>query len=57
MTIDELNARIIEIDTAIQNANNNVIMLHGHKAEAVFHLEAAKKAAEALEIPAEPPVE
>ena len=57
MNIDQLSARIVELDKAIVNTNQSLYMLHGHKAEAAFQLDNAKKEAEALEVPPAPPVE
>ena len=54
---EQWSKRVQEIDTALVNATNNVYVLQGHRAEAVYHLGEAKKAEEALAIPVEPPVQ
>ncbi len=57
MTIEELAKRIVDIEAAINQTSQQVILLTGQKVEATHHLEEAKKAAAALESPPEPPVE
>jgi hypothetical protein len=46
ISLEILEKRVAEIESAIVNATNNVYTLHGHKAEALFLLAEAKKAVE-----------
>lgn len=57
MTIEELAKRVVDIEMAINQATQNVLLLTGQKVEAQHHLEEAKKAAAAIDTPPEPPVE
>jgi hypothetical protein len=45
-TVEDWAKRLSEIEAAIVNATNQVYTLQGHKSEAQYHLEEAKKAQE-----------
>jgi hypothetical protein len=56
MTVEQLEARAVELANSISMTTNQVFVLQGHKNEVDYQLKLAKEAAEALANAVEPPV-